>query len=146
MSGLSKSILAGILGILCVAEASAATYWCKKDADGDGVYTYQGNQAPVGQFPPYSCPAGIFLGGGWTYATTNPAQIVPADNCATVSNADQLNTDGDAQGNACDPDDDNDDFLDEFDLNPLDPLITQMYMSLDGYYKGSSIKETVLQQ
>jgi hypothetical protein len=30
------------------------------------------------------------------------------DNCPEVSNADQLNTDGDAQGDACDPDDDND--------------------------------------
>lgn len=112
MSGLSKSILAGILGIFFVAEASAATYWCKKDADGDGIYTYQGNQAPVGQFPPYSCPAGIFLGGGWTYATTNPAQIVPADNCPTISNHDQRNTDGDTQGDVCDTDDDNDGIAD----------------------------------
>ena len=31
-----------------------------------------------------------------------------ADNCALVANADQLNTDGDAFGNACDADDDGD--------------------------------------
>ncbi|MEM8942098.1 MAG: thrombospondin type 3 repeat-containing protein, partial [Pseudomonadota bacterium] len=30
------------------------------------------------------------------------------DNCPTVSNSDQRNTDGDLSGNACDPDDDND--------------------------------------
>ena len=30
------------------------------------------------------------------------------DNCPNISNADQKNTDGDTQGDACDPDDDND--------------------------------------
>ena len=34
------------------------------------------------------------------------------DNCPATLNADQLNTDGDAQGNACDDDDDNDGLLD----------------------------------
>lgn len=30
------------------------------------------------------------------------------DNCPDARNPDQLNTDGDSKGNACDPDDDND--------------------------------------
>ena len=38
-----------------------------------------------------------------------------ADNCVTVSNPDQSNTDGDAFGNACDEDDDNDSVLDAAD-------------------------------
>lgn len=42
------------------------------------------------------------------------------DNCPLAANADQRNTDGDAQGNVCDPDDDNDGFADESDLFPLD--------------------------
>ena len=45
------------------------------------------------------------------------------DNCPIEANADQLNTDGDTQGNACDEDDDNDGLtdLEELDLgsNPL---------------------------
>jgi len=37
------------------------------------------------------------------------------DNCRSTGNADQANTDADAQGNACDPDDDNDGFADATD-------------------------------
>ena len=46
-----------------------------------------------------------------------------ADNCPDLANADQLNTDGDLEGDACDLDDDNDGFTDEEELadgtNPL---------------------------
>ena len=46
-----------------------------------------------------------------------------ADNCLNLSNADQLNTDGDIEGNACDLDDDNDGFSDEEELAAgTDPL------------------------
>jgi len=46
-----------------------------------------------------------------------------ADNCPNLSNPDQLNTDGDNQGNACDLDDDNDGFSDEEELAAgTDPL------------------------
>ena len=138
MSGLSKSVLACILGMFFVAEASAGTsIQCRRDADADGVYEYR-SVVPT-HAPPYSnsdCPAGWLL----------TSVFSPIDNCATVPNPDQLNTDGDAQGNACDADDDNDGFLDVFDLNPLDPLITQIYMDLTGGYKGSSIHERIFQQ
>ncbi len=42
------------------------------------------------------------------------------DNCVAVSNADQLNADGDAEGDACDSDDDNDSVADVSDAFPLD--------------------------
>ncbi|MEE9303088.1 MAG: LamG-like jellyroll fold domain-containing protein, partial [Thiotrichaceae bacterium] len=38
------------------------------------------------------------------------------DNCVSMVNADQLNTDGDANGNECDTDDDNDGLLDDLEL------------------------------
>lgn len=43
------------------------------------------------------------------------------DNCPTIPNADQANYDGDAFGDACDTDDDNDGVLDTEDLFPFDP-------------------------
>lgn len=46
------------------------------------------------------------------------------DNCPAVSNTNQLNTDADSEGNACDLDDDNDGIPDTFELaNGLDPLL-----------------------
>jgi hypothetical protein len=43
-----------------------------------------------------------------------------ADNCPGIINADQLNTDGDSFGNACDADDDGDGVNDSGDAFPLD--------------------------
>ena len=42
------------------------------------------------------------------------------DNCVNQANSDQLDTDNDSLGNACDPDDDNDGVADEADAFPLD--------------------------
>ena len=50
--------------------------------------------------------------------TTVPALV--SDNCPQVANADQIDTDSDAQGNACDSDDDGDGVSDGGDAFPLD--------------------------
>ena len=44
----------------------------------------------------------------------------PFDNCPLLPNPDQTNTDGDADGDICDPDDDNDGILDGVDNSPLE--------------------------
>jgi hypothetical protein len=44
-----------------------------------------------------------------------------ADNCPSVANADQADTDNDGQGDACDGDDDNDGVPDGQDSHPTDP-------------------------
>jgi surface antigen len=66
---------------------------------------------------------------GWVHAKANPARVIAyydpdddddgipdtKDNCPTVKNATQKNTDGDTKGDACDTDDDNDGILDTAD-------------------------------
>jgi surface antigen len=66
---------------------------------------------------------------GWAHAKANPAKVIAyydpdddddgipdtKDNCPTVKNATQVDTDGDGKGNACDTDDDNDGVLDTAD-------------------------------
>jgi hypothetical protein len=51
-----------------------------------------------------------------------------------VSNANQLNTDGDAQGDACDADDDNDTVADGADNCPLNA--NQNQLNTDGDAQG----------
>ncbi len=72
---------------------------CDPDDDQDAVCD-SGGPLPDGTpgTPPGGCAAG-----------TSPAGV---DNCPLIANTDQLNTDGDALGNVCDPDDDGDGFSD----------------------------------
>ena len=93
------------------------------DQDGDG---YIDDVAPVNVCYGQTIPAGY----------TKISSIV--DNCPSVSNPNQTNTDGDAKGDACDTDDDNDGVLDANDCAPLDATkwrsaVAYLDVDADGY-------------
>ena len=54
------------------------------------------------------------------------------DNCPNTANANQIDTDGDGQGNICDQDDDNDGILDEDDCDPVDAALFEGATCDDG--------------
>ncbi|HSC76014.1 MAG TPA: thrombospondin type 3 repeat-containing protein [Pseudomonadales bacterium] len=140
-----------------MANGFTSASQCQEDTDSDGVgYGYL-----IGRPTPQ---AGLVCGAGTTKITGTCLETFgtcqggtmnsESDNCPTVSNADQLNSDGDAQGNACDQfpldasefldidndgignnadtDDDNDGVLDINDAYPLDPTRSVLDSDSDG--------------
>ncbi|MGH2829465.1 MAG: thrombospondin type 3 repeat-containing protein [Actinomycetota bacterium] len=79
---------------------------------------------------------GSNAGSAYFFALDTDEDGVPdnIDNCPTVSNPDQKDTDGDGQGDACDDDDDNDGISDEEEAEHpcMDPLVADADADPDG--------------
>jgi hypothetical protein len=91
---------------------------CRCDLDGDGIpHTNAGCRLealnPVcreGQAPDHTCRAP-----GICPPDFADCEAIPRDNCQSIFNPEQRNADADPLGDACDPDDDNDDVPDVAD-------------------------------
>ena len=126
------------LGTFRGTQAQSGGYtidWFTVDGGGGassgGAYTLTGT---IGQPDAGTLSGGSYtLEGGFTDADTDGDGISDAaDNCPSVANPDQLNTDGDSLGNACDPDDDNDGVGDAADNCALVPNADQADTDGDG--------------
>ncbi|APD06882.1 cartilage oligomeric matrix protein [Flavobacteriaceae bacterium UJ101] len=80
---------------------------CDRDDDNDGVMDPE-DDCPLIAGPAYGCPDAD--GDGFSDNK---------DNCPNTANSDQLDTDGDGQGDVCDNDDDGDGVMDSEDVCPL---------------------------
>lgn len=94
---------------------------CDSDDDNDGI-TDVSDKFPLNVAASSDIDNDGFPG-SWNAAcdvTCQQASGLVLDNCPSNANVDQLNTDGDAQGDVCDADDDNDGVSDISDAFPLD--------------------------
>jgi hypothetical protein len=117
------------------AQSGYTLDWFTVDGGGGtsngGSYALNGT---IGQPDAGTLSGGSYtLDGGFVDADTDGDGIADAaDNCPSVANPDQLNTDGDSLGNACDPDDDNDSVGDTADNCALVPNADQTDTDGDG--------------
>jgi hypothetical protein len=101
---------------------------CDADDDNDGV-SDAGDIAPLDRFRCRDqdadgcddCTSGSVDPANDGPDTDGDGECDAGDNCPTIFNPAQTNTDGDAAGNVCDADDDNDGVADGGDTAPLDP-------------------------
>jgi len=139
---------------LCAAVADADHVEIAYDANGridtvvashgavsNYVYDESGNRLTHTVTPVDTDHDGILDDGGGSgipgdQRCTGGATTGCDDNCPLVANADQLDTDGDLMGNACDPDDDNDGYPDTLEAaygtDPLVPNVLNGDVNLDG--------------
>ena len=110
MAGLLAILCALVVTALAAPQFAAAHEVCGGGGGGADPGVYTASIPP----PPWDLDCDRVSSGSEDPDGPGPGVAGP-DNCPEVRNADQTNTDGDADGDACDGDDDNDGVADEGD-------------------------------
>ncbi|MEE9304414.1 MAG: cadherin domain-containing protein [Thiotrichaceae bacterium] len=141
----AKSTEVGVSPVLSdLTHVADATLSGSVELDGVELYRYNNTDSAIDE---------ITITAYNPYDRDNDGVDNATDNCPVAPNADQLNTDNDTEGNACDDDDDNDQIPDDWELanglNPLDASDAATdndrdgMSNLDEYLAGSNPNDTV---
>ena len=125
-TGVNQSFITGASAPAGVAVDAAHVYWANQGGTTIGRANLDGTDVNQSFITGANAPYGVAVDAGVLPPPDADGDGVPdtSDNCASVSNVNQQNTDGDPQGDVCDGDDDNDGVADASDGCPTQAAAT----------------------
>jgi hypothetical protein len=144
-SGMSTSRCLGVSLVAALGALASCTIQLEKSkAEADDTPT--GTGGDLGTSGSAASGAGepsVGEGGAGGAGGAGGDRAQDSDNCPEVDNPDQLDTDHDDLGDACDGDDDNDGFVDKNDPAPLDPTLPADFSTAESIVAHPAVKKAL---